>query len=177
MMYSLKSIATALALASTLGLPLSGRAAPHPDSPIPQSARTSTPPPPGSVPRTFKTLYETWGVDLGVSVPAETLVAMDAPTTVKCAPTAGCTIVAETNAEIWVYTVGSQWDICSSVDGALMNTTCYTQDYTTHPGSAKGNDRANLHVATGTHTVQSFVISSAAMSLLNYQADYFVVTP
>jgi hypothetical protein len=177
MMSSASSVAVVLALASTLGLSSAAWAAHPPTSPLPEAARPHLTPS-GAVAHTVKSLYETWNQGISATLPAGTFTALDALTSVKCAPVAGCTIIAQTNAQVAATVDNTQWAICTQVDGHFANNSCYYQGNTTlAEGYKKGNDRENWKVPTGIHTVQTFIYPTAPMSLSAYQNDYMVVAP
>jgi hypothetical protein len=169
----------ALAFAPAAGLASLALAAGPTTSPLPESARgLQTAPASAALPHTVKNLYESWNKGLVETLPASTYTAVDSLSKIKCVPLAGCTVIAQTNAQIAALTDGTQWAICTQVDGAWSNPGCYYQGIINiADGARKGNDRQNWHVATGTHTVQTFIYPTHVVTLSEYQNDYLVVTP
>lgn len=116
-------------------------------------------------------LVETWGVTT-VSLLGGFAVE-DAASSVVCKN--ACTIVTLDTAEFLSYYSYNQVGICPMVDGYFTNGSCYfsgalsfTELYTNR------TNQTNLSVASGTHTVQTYVYTIAPAYMGHYQNDYHV---
>jgi hypothetical protein len=178
MLSSAKCVVIALSFLSAAGLTSVALAAGHGASPLPEIARNRQTPPSAAVAHTVKSVYETWNENIFSNLPAGTYTPIDALTKIKCGPAAGCTVIAEINAQVLALADGTQWAVCTQVDGNYANNGCYSQGTTNiADGYKKGNDRENWQITQGAHTVQTFIYTTNAMTLSAYQNDYVVVTP
>jgi hypothetical protein len=116
-------------------------------------------------------LVETWGVTtadlLGGFAP------QDAAQSVKCKNP--CTIVTLDTAEFLSYYSYNQVGICPMVDGYFTNGSCYFSGALQFSDLyANRTNQTNLAVASGTHTVQTYVYTVAPAYMGHYQNDYHV---
>ena len=116
-------------------------------------------------------LVETWGVTT-VS-PLGGFAAEDAAQSIICKN--ACTVVTLDTAEFLSYYSYNQVGICPMVDGYFTNGSCYfsgalspQEEYTNR------TNQTNLSVASGTHTVQTYVYTIAPAYMGHYQNDYHV---
>jgi hypothetical protein len=119
----------------------------------------------------LKGILDDWGTTT-VTLPGGP-VAEDAAQTIKCKKT--CTILTFNTAEFLSYYSYNQAGICPVVDGYYTNGACFfsgalspEQLYTNR------TNQTNITVATGTHTVQTYLYTIATAYLGHYQNDYFV---
>jgi hypothetical protein len=116
-------------------------------------------------------LVETWGTTT-VSLLGGFAVE-DAAQSVVCKN--ACTVITIDTAEFLSYYSYNQVGICPMVDGYFTNGSCYfsgalspTELYTNR------TNQTNLAVASGTHTVQTYVYTIAPAYMGHYQNDYHV---
>jgi hypothetical protein len=117
----------------------------------------------------LKAFIDTWGVTT-VAL-AGGFATEDAASSVTCKK--ACTLITNDTAEFLSYYSYNQVGICPMVDGYFTNGSCYfsgalspQQLYTNR------QNQTNLQVATGTHTVQTYVYTIAPAYLGHYQNDY-----
>ena len=113
-------------------------------------------------------IIDTWGVTTA-NLPGGYVVE-DAAQTFKCK--AACTIITNSTAEFMSYYSYNQASICPVVDGYYTNGACFfsgalspQQQYTNR------QNQTNLSVASGTHTVQTYIYTIAPAYLGHYQND------
>ena len=117
-------------------------------------------------------LVETWGVTT-VSVLAATLTADDSPTSINCRNV--CTVVTDNTAEFLSYYSYNQIGICPVVDGYFTNGSCYFSGAISFQNLyTNKTNQTNLQVGTGSHTVQTYVYTTAPAYMGHYQNDYHV---
>jgi len=117
-------------------------------------------------------LVETWGVTT-VSLLGGSLTADDAAQSVKCKN--ACTIVTDNTAEFLSYYSYNQVGICPMVDGYFTNGSCYFSGALAFTDLyANRTNQTNLAVSSGTHTVQTYVYTTAPAYMGHYQNDYHV---
>jgi hypothetical protein len=116
-------------------------------------------------------LVETWGVTTVALLGG--FAAQDAAQQVVCKN--ACTVITLNTAEFLSYYSYNQVGICPMVDGYFTNGSCYfsgalspTELYTNR------TNQTNLSVASGTHTVQTYVYTIAPAYMGHYQNDYHV---
>jgi len=116
-------------------------------------------------------LVETWGVTT-VSLFGG-FASEDAATSIKCKNP--CTVVTLNTAEFLSYYSYNQVGICPMVDGYFTNGSCYFSG-AVNPTDLYTNrtNQTNLSVASGTHTVQTYVYTVAPAYMGHYQNDYHV---
>jgi hypothetical protein len=93
--------------------------------------------------------------------------------TVKCGAASGCIIRTEVMAQVISNSIG-QWQVCARVDGNLSAPGCPVQGVVPTSNYVVGNLRANMPVATGTHTVSFEVVMPGSGSIAAWEADYTV---
>ena len=93
---------------------------------------------------------------------------------VKCGPTAGCIIGIAVMAQVIADGSGGQWQICARVDGALAAPGCPVQGQVPTSNYVVGNLRANMPVATGSHTVSFEVVMPSNGNIAAWEGDYTV---
>jgi len=120
---------------------------------------------------------ENWATS-NIYVAAASFTPLDSATTINCQQVGGCTIIAETSAQMQTSADNNGWSLCLYVDGSAMNGGCL------HAGDLKtlvdivGHARANAKVAMGKHKVQTFAFFSGAFGYVTwYQSDYSVYSP
>jgi hypothetical protein len=95
----------------------------------------------------------------------------DAATTVNCGKP--CRVVTENTAEFLSYYSYNQVGICPLVDGYFTNGSCYFSGALAFKDLyANRTNQTNLDVASGTHTVQTYLYTVAPAYLGHYQNDY-----
>ena len=116
-------------------------------------------------------LVETWGVTTVALLGG--FATEDAATTVNCLK--ACRVVTENTAEFLSYYSYNQVGICPMVDGYFTNGSCYFSGALS-PTELYSNrtNQTNLAVASGTHTVQTYVYTIAPAYMGHYQNDYHV---
>jgi len=116
-------------------------------------------------------LVETWGVTT-VSLLGG-FAAQDAAQQVVCKN--ACTVITLNTAEFLSYYSYNQVGICPMVDGYFTNGSCYFSGALS-PQELYTNrtNQTNLSVASGTHTVQTYVYTIAPAYMGHYQNDYHV---
>jgi len=105
--------------------------------------------------------------------------AIDNPVKINCQSAAGCTINAQTWAEVGAQTSsGNTWGICTQVDGVYSGICVYVGELPTD-GSYQTSSLGNaIAVTPGTHTVQAFVfVSTAGAFLAQYSNTYHLYRP
>ena len=112
---------------------------------------------------------DTWGTTtqtLGGGFFAE-----DAATNVNCGKP--CRVVTENTAEFLSYYSYNQVGICPLVDGYFTNGSCYFSG-AVNPKNLYANrtNQTNLDVSSGTHTVQTYLYTTAPAYLGHYQNNY-----
>jgi hypothetical protein len=117
-------------------------------------------------------LVETWAApSTAVALPAGTFTAEDTATTAKCLKS--CDIVSMNTAEVLSYYSYNQVAICPIVDGYFTNGSCYFSGALNPKMSYKNEtNQTNLTVASGTHTIQTYLYVTAPAYLGHYQNDY-----
>ena len=116
-------------------------------------------------------LVETWGVTT-VSLLGG-LATEDAAQSVVCKNP--CTIVTLDTAEFLSYYSYNQVGICPMVDGYFTNGSCYFSGALSFQELyTNRTNQTNLSVASGTHTVQTYVYTIAPAYMGHYQNDYHV---
>jgi len=118
-----------------------------------------------------KFLVETWGVTT-VSLTGGFAVE-DAAQSINCKK--ACTVVTNNTAEFLSYYSYNQVGICPLVDGYFTNGSCYFSGVV-HPDDLYTNrtNQTNLGVGSGSHTVQTYVYTTAPAYMGHYQNDYHV---
>jgi hypothetical protein len=103
---------------------------------------------------------------------------IDPPVTIVCRSAAGCTIGAESWAEVGGETLtGNQWGICTQLDGSIQGI-CTYQGYVPSDSSfVTGSFNNALPVAKGTHTVQAMLYTTSGAFLAQYNNTYHVYKP
>ena len=117
---------------------------------------------------------DTWAAPTAsITLPAGAFTPEDAATTINCAKP--CRVVTENTAELLSYYSYNQIAICPVVDGYFTNGSCYFSGALS-PQQLYSNrqNQTNLQVATGTHTVQTYVYTIAPAYMGHYQNDYHV---
>jgi len=116
-------------------------------------------------------LVETWGVTTVALLGG--FAAEDAAQSIVCKN--ACTVITLDTAEFLSYYSYNQVGICPMVDGYFTNGSCYfsgalsaQEEYTNR------TNQTNLSVASGTHTVQTYVYTVAPAYMGHYQNDYHV---
>jgi hypothetical protein len=137
---------------------------------------TATPAPEGFVgPHVLNGTYFTFGnnvVPVGAGFQA-----LDIPTTVTCANSNGCAIGIEQQVQMGENTTATnRWAICSQVDGLFLSTPyCPYVGYLPTDGSFMAASFAQqTSVATGSHTVQTYVYTDYGASESIYTIIYRV---
>lgn len=116
-------------------------------------------------------LVETWGTTT-VSLLGG-LATEDAAQSVVCKN--ACTIVTLDTAEFLSYYSYNQVGICPMVDGYFTNGSCYFSGALSFQELyTNRTNQTNLAVASGTHTVQTYVYTIAPAYMGHYQNDYHV---
>ena len=95
----------------------------------------------------------------------------DAATVANCLK--ACRVVTENTAEILSYYSYNQVGICPLVDGYFTNGSCYFSGALS-PKNEYTNEtnQTNLDVASGSHTLQTYLYTVAPAYLGHYQNDY-----
>jgi hypothetical protein len=102
----------------------------------------------------------------------------DPVTRFSCQNNNGCTVISSSHAQYLTTVDGSNWAICTYIDGALMNHSCYFQGpIDISDQFVSGSDRENLQVAKGAHTIHTQIYVANAGTLGSYQYDYEVTSP
>jgi hypothetical protein len=116
-------------------------------------------------------LVETWGVTTVALLGG--FAAEDAAQSVVCKN--ACTVITLDTAEFLSYYSYNQVGICPMVDGYFTNGSCYFSGALS-PTELYSNrtNQTNLAVASGTHTVQTYVYTIAPAYMGHYQNDYHV---
>jgi len=106
---------------------------------------------------------------------------VDAPVSISCANSAGCTVAFDAMAVIEAPSTGSiNWGVCGTVDGSPSvspGNTCWLQGSVAQSQTAVGVAHANKLVKTGTHTIQTQVYAPAGSILLAWQFNYSIYDP
>lgn len=117
-------------------------------------------------------MVETWGTTT-VVLPGATFVADDAAQTIKCKK--ACLLVTYNTAEFLSYYSYNQVGICPEVDGYFTNGSCYFSGALSFPDLySNRTNQTNLDLAAGSHTVQTYVYTTAPAYMGHYQNDYHV---
>jgi len=117
-------------------------------------------------------LVETWSAPTAsITLPAGAFTPEDAATTARCLK--ACTVVTMNTAEVLSYYSYNQIAICPVVDGYFTNGSCYFSGAIS-PKEAYTNrtNQTNLSVASGSHTIQTYLYVTAPAYLGHYQNDY-----
>jgi hypothetical protein len=114
---------------------------------------------------------DTWGVTT-VAL-AGGFATEDAAFTINCKK--ACTLITNDTAEFLSYYSYNQAGICPMVDGYFTNGSCYFSGALS-PQELYSNrqNQTNLSVASGKHTVQTYVYTIAPAYMGHYQNDYSV---
>ncbi len=97
----------------------------------------------------------------------------DSAQSVKCKN--ACTVVTLDTAEFLSYYSYNQVGICPMVDGYFTNGSCYFSGALSFPELySNRTNQTNLAVSSGTHTVQTYVYTTAPAYMGHYQNDYHV---
>ena len=113
-----------------------------------------------------------------VTLPAG-FTAIDSPVTINCSNVAGCTIGAESWAELGGQTTANnRWAICTQVDGSIVGFCPYLGTLPTDSSYVTGSLNNAVGVSVGTHTVQALAYNSAGGAFLaQYNNTYHVYRP
>jgi hypothetical protein len=105
-------------------------------------------------------------------------VAIDNPVTIHCQSVSGCTIGAESWAEVGGLTTADEWAICTEVDGEFAGICTFQGSLPTSGAFVTGSINNAVGVAVGTHTVQAFVYNTASgAELAQYNNTYHLYRP
>ncbi len=120
-----------------------------------------------------KMLIETWGAPTtSVSLPGS-FFAEDAAFTVNCKK--ACTVVTNNTAEILSYYSYNQIGICPMVDGYFTNGSCYFSGALSAKDLYRNEtNQTNLAVGSGTHTLQTYLYTTAPAYLGHFANDYHI---
>jgi hypothetical protein len=118
-----------------------------------------------------KFMVETWGLTTA-TLPGG-FVPEDAVTSIKCKT--ACTVVTNNTAEILSYYSYNQVGICPLVDGYFTNGGCFFSGALSLKDLYRNEtNQTNLAVGSGTHTVQTYLYTTATAYLNHYQNDYHI---
>lgn len=94
--------------------------------------------------------------------------------TVNCAKTTGCIIGIASMVQVMVNSGSGSWSICVLVDGNQAAPGCPVQGTVPSSNYVVGNLRANVVVASGSHTVQTEIMMPSAGSYAAFESDITV---
>ena len=118
-----------------------------------------------------KFMVETWGVTT-ITAPGGSF-AEDVAQLIKCKT--ACTVVTVNTAELLSYYSYNQVGICPVVDGYFTNGACYFSGALSSKDLYRNEtNQTNLAVGSGTHTVQTYLYTTAPAYLSHYQNDYHI---
>lgn len=173
-MNSKRILSTAFGLAGAIAIPTGLSAAghvPHPTVPA-YSATARQTPPPAAAKMKLGLTYENWAAP-STAIVANTPLALDNPTQIKCPAAAGCRMIAEVAAMIAVINAPGSAGLCVYLDGNDANPGCnYISKVDPASGEVTLSNRLNYTMSAGFHTVQTFLVSQSAGTMYSYQADY-----
>jgi len=116
-------------------------------------------------------MVESWAAPTAAVTLAVGFSPEDSAMTARCLKS--CDIVSMNTAELLSYYSYNQVGICPIVDGYFTNGSCYfsgalgpKEEYT------ERTNQTNLTVASGTHTIQTYLYVTAPAYLGHYQNDY-----
>jgi len=106
-------------------------------------------------------------------------VAVDSPITINC-PVASCTFEVDQNLQASTAVANNRWAICTQLDGSFMaEPLCPFLGKLPSDGSYQAGTfvQTATHVATGVHTVQTFIYTDFGGNRSIYAMVYRVYTP